>query len=317
MKILVYGAGVQASYLAHVLIRGGNDVTVLARGKRSEELQKDGIVIRHYLQCKTTVDSVNVISTLEPDDVYDLIFVSMMYSDFPAVLPILAHNQSRHIVLVGNNANAESMQQYLKENSATEKKVIFGFQTNGGRRENGRVINIRFGSGHMDLGTLDGDRSWRPLLERAFVHTSYKLGFAENIDAWLKSHMVLILALHGVMSAYEGNLGKAASDKKRLNQVIAALDEGHRILETLGYPIIPAAQAQLVRRRPLVYLFLKIFTVTPIASIIYKQPTPAQLAEYRALYHDFASLKQKASLATPNWDALTRHIPESEANAAG
>ncbi|WP_419891048.1 ketopantoate reductase family protein [Paenibacillus xylanexedens] len=32
MKILVYGAGVLGSQLAHVLVRGGNDVTVLARG---------------------------------------------------------------------------------------------------------------------------------------------------------------------------------------------------------------------------------------------------------------------------------------------
>ena len=54
MKILIYGAGVQGSYLAHALIRGGNDVTVLARGRRLDKLKKDGIVIRHYFQHKTT-----------------------------------------------------------------------------------------------------------------------------------------------------------------------------------------------------------------------------------------------------------------------
>lgn len=37
MKILVYGAGVLGSQLAQVLVRGGNDVTILARGKRAEE----------------------------------------------------------------------------------------------------------------------------------------------------------------------------------------------------------------------------------------------------------------------------------------
>ena len=79
MKILIYGAGVQGSYLAHVLVRGGNEVTILARGKRFEELKKDGIVIRHYLQLKTTVDKVNIISKLLPDDIYDLIFVVMQY----------------------------------------------------------------------------------------------------------------------------------------------------------------------------------------------------------------------------------------------
>jgi len=33
MKILVYGAGVLGSYLAHVLVRGGNDVFLLAGAK--------------------------------------------------------------------------------------------------------------------------------------------------------------------------------------------------------------------------------------------------------------------------------------------
>ena len=102
MKILVFGAGVLGSYLAHALIRGGNDVTILARGKREAELRQDGLVIRHYFQRKTTVDEVKVIASLQPGDVYDLIFVVMKYNDFPAVLPILAENRSSHIVLVGN-----------------------------------------------------------------------------------------------------------------------------------------------------------------------------------------------------------------------
>lgn len=95
MKVLVYGAGVLGSQLAQVLVRGGNDVTILARGKRAEELEKDGIVIRHIFQFKTTVDQVRVARTLEVDDQYDLIFVVMKYNDFPSVLPVLADNQSK------------------------------------------------------------------------------------------------------------------------------------------------------------------------------------------------------------------------------
>jgi 2-dehydropantoate 2-reductase len=29
MRVLIYGAGVLGSYLAHALVRGGNDVTIL------------------------------------------------------------------------------------------------------------------------------------------------------------------------------------------------------------------------------------------------------------------------------------------------
>lgn len=122
MKILVYGAGVLGSQLAQVLVRGGNDVTILARGKRAEELEKDGIVIRHVFQFKTTVDPVRVVRTLEANDQYDLIFVVMKYNDFPSVLPILAENQSNNIVIVGNNADARSMQTYLEEHSPRENR---------------------------------------------------------------------------------------------------------------------------------------------------------------------------------------------------
>ncbi|MCM1186716.1 MAG: hypothetical protein NC251_09355 [Lachnoclostridium sp.] len=46
--------------LAHILKKGGNDVTLLARGKWKDTLEKRGLVIRHYLQRKTTTDEVKV-----------------------------------------------------------------------------------------------------------------------------------------------------------------------------------------------------------------------------------------------------------------
>ncbi|WP_259445696.1 ketopantoate reductase family protein [Paenibacillus lautus] len=91
-----------------MLVRGGNDVTALARGRRTEELKRDGIVI--LIQRKTTVDRTHVIESLAENDTYDLIFVVMKYTDFPAILPILAKNRSRNILLVGNNTDADQME---------------------------------------------------------------------------------------------------------------------------------------------------------------------------------------------------------------
>ncbi|MBA2681740.1 MAG: ketopantoate reductase family protein [Ktedonobacteraceae bacterium] len=306
MKILIYGAGVLGSYLAHALVRGGNDVTMLARGRRVEELTSDGIVIRHYLQRKTTVDKVQVIRTLRSDDVYDLLFVVMQYSDLQAILPALADNQSRHLVLVGNNADASVIQQYLKENSPVEKQVAFGFQYSGGRRENGRIICVR-GGGRMDIGGLDGDLSWRPLLEKAFEKVNYKLVFSETIDAWLKSHIVPVLVLCYATYAGDGDLRKAVGDKKLLNQIMGALDEGYQVLETLGYPITPTSQAHFVRtRRRMVSLLLKIYVVTPFTRLV---DPMSQVDETFALNHAFNDLKQKAHISTPNWDVLENYLP--------
>jgi 2-dehydropantoate 2-reductase len=293
MRILIYGAGVLGSYLSHALVRGGNDVTVLARGKRFDELKKDGIVIRHYFQLKTTVDKVNVISTLLPEDTYDLIFVVMQYQQSQEVLPIISDNMSKYIVFVGNNPNSHSFQDFLNRNSVDEKQVAFGFQASGGRRENGRIITVRAG-GSMNIGVLDGEFAWRSLIENAFKNAKYKLNFNDNIDAWLKSHMIFVLVLAYVTNACNGNFRKV--DRKLANQMVKGLDEGYGVLETLGYTITPANVANFVRNgryKFLIYLLLKIYSVTPIPSL---SDPMTMTNETIALTNAFDDLKQKQIL---------------------
>ena len=77
MKLLVYGAGVIGSYQAHVLCAAGHDVSILARGRRKEELEKNGLVIRHYIQRKTTHDHPRVIEGLDSSEHYDAVFAVM------------------------------------------------------------------------------------------------------------------------------------------------------------------------------------------------------------------------------------------------
>ena len=71
MKILVYGAGVIGCELAHMLVKSGSDVTLLARGKWLKSIDENGLIIQHYAQLHTTVDRVNTIEKLKPDDVYE------------------------------------------------------------------------------------------------------------------------------------------------------------------------------------------------------------------------------------------------------
>lgn len=306
MKILVYGAGVLGSYLAHVLVRGGNDVTVLARGQRAEELERDGIVIRHYFQYKTTVDPVRVARTLEAEEHYDLIFVVMKYNDFPAVLPILANNQSSNIVIVGNNADARNMQMYLVDNSGGKKQVAFGFQISGGRRDKGRVLCVR-GGGQMVLGGLDGPISFKAVLDKAFGNVNYKLKFHEDIDAWLKSHIVPILVLNSVSFTKEGKMKNIDSDKKLLQQMIAAMDECFGVLEAMGVAITPANQAGLIRNhKRLMYALLKIYSILPMTKLI-----DGTFGEIAALNNGFTEWKKKVNRATPNWDAIEKRFLNS------
>jgi 2-dehydropantoate 2-reductase len=307
MKVLVYGAGVLGSYLAHVLVRGGNDVTLLARGRRVDELQNDGLKIRHYFQLRTTVDKISVIRELRSEDEYDLIFVVMKYPDFQAVLPALAANHSRHVVIMGNNASPTEMLSYLQTGSPVEKKVAFAFQTSAGWKEDGRMICLRGPKVQMSIGGLNEELSWCPLIDQAFENTKYKVTYYKDMDEWLKCHLVMILPLNLIASASGGNLRQAAGNKKLLNQVIEAIDEGHRVLETLGYTVTPAIQSQLARdKRMMLYIGLKVILATPFGRILLSDKA-VSADEMSALHHAFNELKQRANIPTPNWDNLASY----------
>lgn len=99
MRILVYGAGVLGCELAHVLMQNKkNVVTLLARGEWKEMIDQKGLVIRHWVQRKTTTERIKTVDTLAPDDYYDLVFVVVQAGQLPDVLPVLKANKSQYFV---------------------------------------------------------------------------------------------------------------------------------------------------------------------------------------------------------------------------
>ena len=88
-KILVYGAGPLGSLFAARLHQGGNDVSILARGRRLSELREYGIVLADAQTGEESVTRVNVVDDLAPGDVYDLVLVIMRKNHALQVLPVL------------------------------------------------------------------------------------------------------------------------------------------------------------------------------------------------------------------------------------
>ena len=192
MRILVYGAGVQGCELAHRLLQNKkNVVTMLARGEWKERLDQRGLVIRHWAQCRTTVDRVATIDTLAPDDCYDLVFVAVQAGQLPDVLPILKQNKSEYFVFVGNDPHAVEVMQAMQRPA---DKVAFGFQSSGGHRDVDKVVSAHVGV-DMTVGGATAPLSgvFRYRLKTAFEGAKYKLNFVSDMDAWLKCHIALIL----------------------------------------------------------------------------------------------------------------------------
>lgn len=299
MRVLIYGAGVIGCEMAHMLCKANQDVTLLARDGWREMIDRDGLVIRHFAQLRTTVDRVKTIGALAADDVYDLIFVVMQQGQPPEVLSAVAQNESRRVVLVGNNLRAAEAASALPS-----KAVAFGFQGTGGRRENGRVISVHAGVG-MTAGGLHAplDAQFSGLIRRAFEGSGYRLTEEINMDAWLKCHAAFILPIAYICYATDYRLPKATG--KQLELAMDAALEGYAALRALGYPIRPAdSEASFAQGRKKMKGLLWVMAKTPLGRLAASDHCKAAGAEMTALDADFQALRKKAGTSMPAWDAL-------------
>lgn len=229
------------------------------------------------------------------------IFVVMQYHQFQSVLPVLAANVSENIALVGNNADAESMRDFLIKNSTTKKKVAFGFQTSAGMRtDTGIVISIH-GGGNVLAGELGDTMETFPVIKRAFGE-KYKVTYQKNIDAWLKSHYIMILPMNSIYYLFNNDFKKVSKDKHALKRMIEATDEGFSVLEGLGYTITPATQSKLFRQyKGVYYLAMKIYHKLPMSRVV-----QGTFDEMNGLYEAFDKMKTQTNYARPVWDALQK-----------
>ena len=149
MRILVYGAGVLGCNLARNLFRAGKDVTLLARGTWAEQLRANGLLIKDKFSPRVSVSQIPIVTALSPDELYDVIFVVMRYTQLDAIMDTLHANRTKNIVFVGNNVQARALAAVLPK-----KNVLFAFALSAGHREPDRVVSIDLKK--ITIGQLPG-----------------------------------------------------------------------------------------------------------------------------------------------------------------
>lgn len=317
MRVLVYGAGVIGSYLAHELCAAGQEVTLLARGGRREELESGGLVIRHYRQRKTTVDRPRIVERPEPGVIYDAVFAVMQAQQMRGALDDLAACATPLLVLVGNNPTAAETEAYLRSRGAAARTILFGFQGTGGRRENGAVVCVRFREGGMTCGLAHGapDGATRAKLSRLFAGTGYRITYSPDMDAWCKGHLALILPVGYLCYRLDCNLKRAGG--RQLRQAMDAVREGYGLLAALGYPILPEGSEAYFRGRPkraCLYALLRIMAATDLGRLAASDHCANAVTEMRTLSGAFDALRErKPDFPMPMWRELERSLPASDA----
>ncbi|MCA9772476.1 MAG: ketopantoate reductase family protein [Myxococcales bacterium] len=305
MKIAVFGAGVIGSLYAAKLKRAGEDVTVLARGKRLEDLRSRGLEIEDMRTGARTQAAVRVVAELDAEEPYDLVLVALRAHQISGALSALASNRAaRAFLLMVNNAGGYD----AWSDTLGAERLALAFPGAGGSFQ-GSVVRYRVVSGLLQPTTF-GEPSGPPTarlreMARMIRRAGFPIAFSARMDAWQKHHAAWIapVAAAAWVLAETGHGQREEADTLRLS--VRAIREGFANLRGLGHPVTPASlRAWTLIPTPLLVAALRRAFATEFARTALAAQSSSARDEIRVLTDQLRAIGREARLPTPALDAL-------------
>ena len=295
MRILVLGAGVLGCNLAMNLFRSGKDVTLLARGEWGRHIEENGLTIRYQYSFKKINAKIPVSRKLEAQDFFDVIFVTVRFTQLDSVIQMLRENRSRNIVFAGNNTRAEKCAAALPE-----KNVMFAFASSAGHREKTYVSSVDLKK--ITIGQLKDANANELLIKEIFDDTPYRIVYEPNMSDYLLSHAAFVVPCTFACYYTDGNLKKIGRNKEYINRIIRANIEGYAALEKAGHAILPDDEdfrSKKYYRN--CYLLYKLMCMTSIGKICASDHAMNAVEEMSALNEDMKAIFTRAGATFEEW----------------
>jgi len=298
--MLVIGAGVNGSVCAAGLHNAGMDVTVLARGKRYEELQNEGIVIEDPFKNKRSVTKVPVTNRLDPNDLYDYVLVVVRKNQVADLLPVLAQNRSPNIVFMTNNLSGPEE----LARAVGKDRVMMGFVFAGGKRD-GSVIRAISGIGRSKISSPFGEIDGRitPRLTRligVFRQAGLNAKTSSDISNYLATHAAFVAPFAALIIKHGCDTYALARSWADLRLLVDALREAFQVLRATGFKITPPRVnvLSIIPRFALVAA-LRLFLSTKFAEVGAGWHCSQAPDEMRELARELQALVDRAGLPVP------------------
>lgn len=310
MNILIYGAGVIGSIFAGKLALSKNNVTVLARGARLEEIKKNGIILVNPKTRKRECALVHTIDTLLPNIEYDYIIVVMQRNQVDEILPVLTANCSKNIVFVVNTASG-----YDKwVNSVGKDRLMIGFPSAGGERNNGEV-NYFIGKGLQRIfqtttfGEYSGVKTERvKKLIEIFNHAKIPSVFCSDMDAWQKTHVALVSSIANALYGYKCNNFGLGHSYKDVKDMVNGIKEGFEVLCKNGIKPAPKKLGWVNFPTPMLTVIFCLFMKTTLAETTMAKHCIVAKSEMIFLQSEFDELILKSGVKTPIIEKLKENL---------
>ncbi|NEU59898.1 2-dehydropantoate 2-reductase N-terminal domain-containing protein [Paenibacillus sp. ALJ109b] len=255
-RILIFGAGVIGSMYAIKLIEAGFDVTLFAHSNRFKSLRENGLQYKEKDKVRSI--QVNVLDTLENDDIYDFIFVTVRYDRSESALLALKDNQSKNIVTMTSNSIGFSS--WL---DIVGDRLLPAFPGFGGQIKDG-VLHARFLPKFIAataFGEINGVVTER-IENLATLFKTAKLPYVikKDMQAYLITHSVSDIAmlsfLHSENKIIDNN---TARTRKTARKITVTLKAHLRAIQKAGVSIDPP-MLRMVLKIP--NIFLDLFFMT-------------------------------------------------------
>lgn len=312
MKILVYGVGAIGSLLTHFLSKAGNDVTVVARST-AEVLEKEGLVIEHYLQRhKVTVDRPTVVSKASYDEKYDIMFSVMQGQQQFTVLGELTKVNTKLIVMVGNNLEGDKCEEYIKEHAVSDRTILYGFQNSAGHREGGKAIVGRLPITELFLGGLHapGNPKAINMVKEAFAVRGYKITEISDMQSYYYYHVAEIMPY--ILMCYKVDCNLKRLKRKDIKRIVTASRECFEYLKSAGISAMPVGEEKLFQKGFMGYatfLLYRLMSRTVLGKLMVADHARNGVAENKYIDAEFEKFRTShPGKPMPTWDSLRKYL---------
>lgn len=309
MKILVFGAGPLGSLLAARLFQGGHEAALLARGKRLDDLQKHGVVLRQWETEESETVTVPIATAFKPEDAYDLVIVVMRKNKALKNLSVLSENKNVPTFLFLMN-NAAGPQAFI--DALGKDRVIMGFPGAAGYHEGHSIVHLKGSPGEparIIMGDTSRDVSSRmgKIAQELEKGLNIEVEIEPHMDAWSKYHVALLFpALAPAFYLCANDNLRMARTRDAVVLAWRGIKEGFRVLKKLGYHIRPIYLKRfLLMPEPIAVFFLRKFLQNPRIEVALVRHAKVIRDEIQQLNDEFLDLVEQSGIFTPTIQFLT------------
>lgn len=304
MRITVLGSGVQGTLYGVRLASAGHAVTLIARGRRAEELRRCGAVIEHGLTGQRVRMTLPVVEELRPQARADLCLVTVRREQLASLLPALA--AARGLERINVMVNHACGSQWLR-NAWGRERTILGFPGAGGSIEDGIVHYMEVAEQPTVVEAQARD------VISLFAQAGFRVSAVRDMDAWLRRHAVFVTAACGALYETRGDARRLASDKALLRVFVKAVREGWAACDELSIAPPPVALRAIFHwvPLPLAVRYWAHLLASPKGEYYFGRHARHAAPEMAALAADVRALVPLAPI--PHWRRLEAAIAAAAA----